>query len=273
MSKETEEKENKELSIEECYISLEDEEDNEYEEYKIVSDDELDVEINESKEENIDFKDEYEDETEYSDNKDIENELQNKNTNHRMGKILKIIFFILIVFILLAILDIILVFYYSKGPFFAIPIKTYDDGGTKEYYGIGYKVIKYNQLQGRRDMEIGTYRLKYNATPIEIESLDLSIEFNNNQDKALEKYNKKFMRINGLLKEYSTKNNTIAIGYIDEDGKYSLDIVCKMATDKKELKRLDIFKETTIIGSFSSYSIKKGEKPIIIYMNDCFAEQ
>ena len=185
MSKETEEKENKELSIEECYISLEDEEDNEYEEYKIVSDDELDVEINESKEENIDFKDEYEDETEYSDNKDIENELQNKNTNHRMGKILKIIFFILIVFILLAILDIILVFYYSKGPFFAIPIKTYDDGGTKEYYGIGYKVIKYNQLQGRRDMEIGTYRLKYNATPIEIESLDLSIEFNNNQDKAL----------------------------------------------------------------------------------------
>ena len=36
----------------------------------------------------------------------------------------------------------------------------YKDGGTKEYYGLGYKVIKYNQIEGRRDTQIGLWNLK-----------------------------------------------------------------------------------------------------------------
>ena len=77
---------------------------------------------------------------------------------------------------------------YNKGPFFAIPVKTYKDGGTKVYYGIGYKVIKYHQKQGRRDIELGTYSLKYNTNPIEADAIDLAIELYNNQTSSMEKY-------------------------------------------------------------------------------------
>ena len=31
----------------------------------------------------------------------------------------------------------------SKAPIFSIPIIVYKDGGSTEYYGIGYKIIKY----------------------------------------------------------------------------------------------------------------------------------
>ena len=46
----------------------------------------------------------------------------------------------------------------KKGnePIFCVNIKTYRDGGTKEYIGIGYKVIKYNNNQ-RKDFQIGTF--------------------------------------------------------------------------------------------------------------------
>lgn len=31
----------------------------------------------------------------------------------------------------------------NKSPVFAIPIVFYKDGGSTEYYGLGYKIIKY----------------------------------------------------------------------------------------------------------------------------------
>jgi len=33
----------------------------------------------------------------------------------------------------------------DKTPFFCIPVNVYKDGGTTEYYGLGYKVKKYRQ--------------------------------------------------------------------------------------------------------------------------------
>lgn len=38
----------------------------------------------------------------------------------------------------------------NKPPLFAIKTGIYKDGGTKEYKGLGYKVIDYNQLDGGR---------------------------------------------------------------------------------------------------------------------------
>lgn len=204
---------------------------------------------------------------------DIEEEKPRKKRNTKINKIINIILVIILIIIFLVALDIILITKYQKVPMLAIPVKTYDDGGTKEYYGLGYKVIKYNQLQGRRDMELGSYKLKYNSEPTDLTSLDLSIEFNDNQDKTFIKYNKKFMRITGLLKEYKTKENKIIIGYIDEDGKYSIDIICNMASDKKELKRLELFKDTTVIGTITGFDEKTDTKTRTVYMNSCFAEQ
>lgn len=234
------------------YIIYSEDENNGYEEYKIVIDEE---------------------EQEEKDEKQKEKKNQKKSKYRLINKIVNIILSIIIIILLLAIVDVVLITKFNVGPFFAIPLKTYNDGGTKEYYGIGYKVIKYNQIQGRRDKEIASYRLKYNIEPLEISAFDLSLEFNENETKALNKYNKKFMRINGLLKEYNTKENTITIGYIDEDGKYSIDIICSMATDKKELKNLGLFEDTTVIGTFKKYKEKDNHHPIRISMEGCFAEQ
>lgn len=57
---------------------------------------------------------------------------------------------------------------YNKKPIFAIPVFKLKDGGTVEYYGLGYKVIKYNVLDdpqmgqiGRKDTVFGFWTLEY----------------------------------------------------------------------------------------------------------------
>lgn len=39
----------------------------------------------------------------------------------------------------------------NKSPIFAIRTAIYKDGGTKDYVGLGYKIRKYNKLDGRKD--------------------------------------------------------------------------------------------------------------------------
>ncbi|MDZ5471375.1 hypothetical protein SM124_06405 [Bacillus sp. 31A1R] len=40
----------------------------------------------------------------------------------------------------------------NKPPIFAIKTAMYKDGGTKAYQGLGYKVVDYNQMDGRKDV-------------------------------------------------------------------------------------------------------------------------
>lgn len=40
----------------------------------------------------------------------------------------------------------------DNPPDFSLLKDVYKDGGTKVYTGIGYKVIDYNQLEGRKDV-------------------------------------------------------------------------------------------------------------------------
>lgn len=54
----------------------------------------------------------------------------------------------------------------NKSPIFAIPLITYKDGGSAEYYGLGYKVIKYVNLTAERGPEVikfdfGTWFMKF----------------------------------------------------------------------------------------------------------------
>lgn len=56
----------------------------------------------------------------------------------------------------------------NQSPIFALPVRVYKDGGTVEYYGLGYKVIKYNVLdystnEGRKDTTFGSWNLKYDS--------------------------------------------------------------------------------------------------------------
>lgn len=51
---------------------------------------------------------------------------------------------------------------FNTGPIFALPVKSYWDGGTVEYYGLGYKVIKYRVIDGKNKTVFGLWNLEYN---------------------------------------------------------------------------------------------------------------
>lgn len=217
------------------------------------------------------------DEPSYDDNTDNDNlddyELTNKKSHKykktKLTKILNIIFYTLIILMIMVTVDIISVSRYNRGPYFAIKTATLKDGGTKVYYGLGYKVIKYNQLQGRRDTEIGTWSMPYNVEPTEISALDLAIEYKNNPVETYQKYNKKFLRVTGDFISYD--KNKLTFGYTDPDGAYTLNIVCKMSKDS-ETKEFSKDQKVTIIGSVSNYKQSTEKSPNTLYINDCFAE-
>lgn len=238
-------------------------------EIELKNNEEIVGEINEEYEEfTLDEADEvYDDYDEYEDEK-----TKIKDTSF-YKKILNIIFIIIIVSLTMITIDVISVARYDVGPFFAIPLNTYKDGGTKEYYGLGYKVIKYKQIQGRRDREIGFYSLKYNAEPVTLKDIDLAIEMTGKEAKTYKKYYKKFVRIVSNLEAINKATNQITLSYKDEGKKYSLDIVCTMATDDNQLKKLELKKETTIIGVIDDFEYKTKNKPNTIYVKNCFAEQ
>lgn len=56
-----------------------------------------------------------------------------------------------------------------KKPIFMIRTDIWD-GGSKEYYGLGYKVIKCNTLNGDKSISIGSWNLKYNCNNEVIEN-------------------------------------------------------------------------------------------------------
>ena len=189
------------------------------------------------------------------------------NKNYRKSRIIiNIIFTIIMIWLVLICIDTISVNKYNKGPYFAIKLKE-SKYGYKEYYGLGYKVIKYNQENGRRDMEIGSWNLKANYTPIDMEDIDLAIEFQKDEVATYKKYYKKFVRIYSSVKEINKSN--IVIGYNDEDNKYTLDIICNM----KNTRNLEKDKEIIIVGTINDYkgSTKKENKRL--YISNCLAAQ
>ena len=201
-----------------------------------------------------------------------EYEFTKKKKNHST-LILNIVFIVVLLLITLVSIDIVMVQKYQKGPYFAIKVKEYKDGGTKEYLGLGYKVIKYNQKQGRRDTVIGTWGLKYNTSTYDLDVLDLAIEFNEDATKALKKYDSKFIRVSGVLTNVSVNENKITISYNDEDGKYTYDVVCSMASNKDKLNDFITSIRITAIGTVSDFLYGSPENNPTLYLNDCFAEQ
>ena len=130
----------------------------------------------------------------------------------RIKKISTIIMIVILVIGILVTTDILLVTKADIGPFLAINTKTYNDGGTKEYYGLGYKVIKYNQKVGRRDTVIGSWGIKYNTNPetYTIRELAYSIINDNNNHVG------EFIRLTGTISSKNNKNNTVTLKFTDD---------------------------------------------------------
>ncbi len=185
------------------------------------------------------------------------------NEEKMIKKVSTIIMVLIIVLGILITTDIILVTKANIGPFFAIKTKEYNDGGTKEYYGLGYKVIKYNQKIGRRDTTIGTWSLKYNITPEEFNIVDLAYSIINDNKT----YQRDFIKLTGTITSKNNKDNTITLKFEDEEeGKYNLTVRAKLLSDN--IKKLNTNAPVSIIGTVTNYN--KSKKMLTI--TNAFAE-
>ena len=168
----------------------------------------------------------------------------------KIKKVSTIIMIIIIVIGILVTTDIILVTKANIGPFFAIRTKVYDDGGTKEYYGLFYKVIKYHQQVGRRDTVLGTYSLKYNTTPTNYTIEELSYALNNNDNN----YTGDFIRLTGTIAKIDTATKILTIIYQDnEEGKYDLTIEAEVISNN--LEDLKTNAPVSLLGTIKNYDL------------------
>ena len=154
----------------------------------------------------------------------VQKELNLKG-NKKGNRLANIILIILVLLIILVSIDVVCVSKYDKGPYFAIKTHEYKDGGTKEQYGLGYKVIKYKQLQvaysGEQDIYITSY----------IKSLD----------SHLWEIEKSYMEIYKQAGDYALRNETgddgeNLIGLLDK----MKEIVVEYITEKKRVANLTV---------------------------------
>lgn len=149
------------------------------------------------------------------------------------GIILKVLnFFLILVMVgaFLVVFDVVMVTKFNVGPIFAIKVKTYNDGGTREYAGIFYKVIKYKQTNGRRDMVLGSYKLSYSSEVYKKSVLDLAILYRDDftNFSLLEG---KYVVVTGKVLSVSKEKQVVKLIYEDSDNKYQTIVTFKMDKD------------------------------------------
>ena len=78
----------------------------------------------------------------------------------------------------------------QEKPLFCIknPAGTYMDGGTVEYFGLGYKVIDFNTLAGFDDIKIGTWIMDYNDFEEEMKAYENTLEENLQSNETLKTF-------------------------------------------------------------------------------------
>ena len=169
----------------------------------------------------------------------------------KIKKISTIVMIVILVIGILITTDILLVTKVGVGPFLAIRTKVYDDGGTKEYYGLGYKVIKYNQKVGRRDTVLGSWFIKYDTTPETYSITDLAYSIINDNNNHVGE----FIRLSGTIESKNEKNKTITLKFTDEvNGKYDLTVNVNLLSDN--INDLNEFAPVSLIGIITSYDNK-----------------
>lgn len=212
-----------------------------------------------------------EEKDEEDDYEDAQKTFRRANSENFM-KIFNIVFIVAMLVMLIICVDVICVTKYNVGPLFAIKTKTYKDGGTKEYYGLGYKVIKYKEINGRQDVQIGFWGMKYSTEPIIIEDVDLAIEFQNKPEQTANKYYKQYVMITSIIKEIDKEDNEIVLEYTDPDNKYTLEIECEMASDISLLDNYKVKDKVSIKGTIYKFSVREDDDSNSVTISNCFVE-
>ena len=183
--------------------------------------------------------------------------------------IMNLIFIIIIAIGIIIAIDMTCIVKYDKGPYFAIRTATLDDGGTQVFYGLGYKVIKYHQEQGRRDTEVGFWTMPYSVEPTNIDAIDLAIDFRNNPEETAKKYASKFVRITGRI--FKIKDNELVLRYHDPDNIYTLRFECPMA-EETDFSDFEEGMEITVLGTIDNFTYATENKANTVNMSNCFTE-
>lgn len=176
----------------------------------------------------------------------------NKSLGGIMLKVLNFFLILVMAGAFLVVFDVVMVTKFNVGPIFAIKVKTYNDGGTKEYAGIFYKVIKYKQTNGRHDMVLGSYKLSYSGEVYKKSVLDLAILYRDDftNFSLLEG---KYVVVTGKVLRVSKEKQVVKLIYEDSDNKYQTIVTFKMDKDANydELKKGNIVKIAGVLDDYS----------------------
>ena len=187
----------------------------------------------------------------------------------KLKKKFTIIMIVALVLGTLIFIDILVANYTNVGPFLAVKVKTHNDGGTKEYYGLGYKVIKYRVKDGRNTTVVGSWTLKYDPTTKATTVEELGISFRNNTKETLKNSYKQFFIVTGKIDSIDKANKKVVLIYEDKDGgNYTTkaEFYLKNISKLKKYKKGDII---TISGTFVKYTPKTNSVTRTITFNNC----
>lgn len=188
----------------------------------------------------------------------------------KLKKKFTIIMIVALVLGTLIFIDILVANYTNVGPFLAVKVKTHNDGGTKEYYGLGYKVIKYRVKDGRNTTVVGSWTLKYDPTTKATTVEELGISFRNNSKEALKNSYKQSFIVTGKIDSIDKTNKKIVLIYEDKDGgNYTTKAEFYLKNISK-LKKYSKGDTITISGTFTKYTPKKNNIVRTITFNNCF---
>lgn len=175
----------------------------------------------------------------------------------KLKKKFTIIMIVALVLGTLIFIDILVANYTNVGPFLAVKVKTHNDGGTKEYYGLGYKVIKYKVKDGRNTTVVGSWTLKYDPTTKATTVEELGISFRNNSKESLKNSYKQFFIVTGKIDSIDKTNKKVVLIYEDKDGG---NYTTKAEFYLKNISKLKNYSKgdtITISGTFTKYTPKK----------------
>lgn len=185
-------------------------------------------------------------------------------------KIINISFIIIMALLVFVAIDLICIAKFNVGPFFAVRTNVYEDGGTKVYYGLGYKVIKYNQDSGKHGTKVGFWTMPYTAEATPVDILDLAIAYRNDPIKTYQKYYDQYLKLTGSVQMIDNQKKILTIRYNDPDGKYTLDVIANMHDKDVDLSVYQLDSTVSFVGSVSNYRDKTDNTPNQIIMRDCF---
>ncbi len=195
--------------------------------------------------------------------------MENKKEKNFIKKVVGNLFLVVFIVAFLSLIDIALVTKWNTGPIFAIKTKEYSNK-SKEYYGLFYKVIKYQEDGGRYDTVIGPWSLQYEDTPVKIELFDFALEYVDHNKNTYDAFYNKYVLLTEKIAYIDNKNKIIRFEYIDSDEKYNFAMDVYFQKKDIDLSNYNIGDKVTIVGTIKGFKNKDNKNPNRIVIRNAF---